>query len=73
MNEEAIKSKHPGEAMTSGMPEMAIIESNTLAMMGLKQLLEAAMPMMNICTFGSFNEFEANTPTASSTTLCLCT
>ena len=62
MNEEEIKSKHPGKAMTSGMPEMAIIESNTLAMMGLKQLLEAVMPMMNIRTFGSFDEFEANNP-----------
>lgn len=62
MNEEAIYAKKTGEMMTGNMPEMAIIESNTLAMMGLKQLLEAAMPMMNICTFGSFNEFEANHP-----------
>lgn len=41
---------------------MAIVESNTLAALGLKQILETAMPFMSISTFGSFGEFEANLP-----------
>ena len=54
MNEEAMRALHKDDRMQGRMPEMAIIENNTLAMMGLKQLLETVMPMMNICTFGSF-------------------
>ena len=57
MNEEMMK------AMASKqMPEMAIVESNTLAAMGLRQLLESVMPMMKISTFGSFRQYEANNP-----------
>ncbi len=44
------------------MPEIAIVDSNTLAVMGLKQLLEAVMPMMQIQTFASFHSFEASAP-----------
>lgn len=44
------------------MPEIAIVDSNTLAVMGLKQLLEAVMPMMQIQTFASFHSFEATAP-----------
>lgn len=44
------------------MPELAIIDSNTLAVIGLKQLLETVMPMMNIHSFGAFNSFEASEP-----------
>lgn len=62
MNEEAMRALHKDDRMQGRMPEMAIIENNTLAMMGLKQLLETVMPMMNICTFGSFAEFESNNP-----------
>ena len=57
MNEEMIKS-----AVDSGKLEMAIVESNTLAAMGLRQLLESVMPMMKIRTFGSFRQYEANFP-----------
>ena len=42
--------------------EMAIVESNTLAAIGLRQLLETVMPMMKITTFGSFRQYEANYP-----------
>ena len=38
------------------------IESNTLAAMGLKQLLETAMPFASVKAFGTFGEFEANKP-----------
>ena len=48
--------------MMKNMPEMAIVESNTLAVMGLKQLLESVMPMMRITSFGTFGEYEANQP-----------
>ena len=48
MNEEAMRALHKDDRMQGRMPEMAIIENNTLAMMGLKQLLETVMPMMNI-------------------------
>ena len=44
------------------MPELAIIDSNTLAVIGLKQLLETVMPMMNIHSFGAFGSFEASEP-----------
>lgn len=43
-------------------PNLAIVESNTLAALGLKHLLEDAMPMVNISTFGTFGEFLASNP-----------
>ena len=57
MNEEMMKAMAGKQ-----MPEMAIVESNTLAAMGLRQLLESVMPMMKISTFGSFRQYEANNP-----------
>ena len=47
---------------TKGMPELAIVENNTLAAIGLKTLLESAMPMVQITTFGTFGEYEASNP-----------
>ena len=41
-------------------PKLAIVESNTLAAMGLKQLLETAMPFAEIMSFGTFGEFESS-------------
>ena len=43
-------------------PELAIVESNTLAALGLRHLLEDAMPMVNISMFGTFGEFQASNP-----------
>jgi DNA-binding NarL/FixJ family response regulator len=37
-------------------PQVAIIDSNTLASMGLKQLLQNTIPMMEVETFSSFEE-----------------
>lgn len=48
--------------MNMNPPEIAIVDNNTLAMMGLKQLLENVMPIMGIKTFGSFNAFEGANP-----------
>ena len=45
-----------------GRPKIAIIDSNTLAAMGLKQMLQNVMPIMSVDTYGSFVELEANQP-----------
>ena len=41
-------------------PKIAIIDPNTLAAMGLKQLLQHVMPIMTVDTFGSFAELSAS-------------
>ena len=43
-------------------PKIAIIDPNTLAAMGLKQLLQNVMPIMTVDTFGSFAELSASQP-----------
>lgn len=59
MNEEMMKSM----AMSGKqMPELAIIENNTLAAIGLKSILESAMPIIKVRTFSTFGEFTANSP-----------
>ena len=41
-------------------PKIAIIDANTLAVLGLKQLLQNVIPIMTVETFGSLAELEAN-------------
>lgn len=48
--------------MKQQTPKMAIVESNTLAAIGLKQLLTSVMPTMEITVFGTFGEYEASNP-----------
>jgi DNA-binding NarL/FixJ family response regulator len=48
--------------MIGNRPKVAIIDPNTLAAVGLKQLLQNVMPIMTIDTFGTFAELEANHP-----------
>ena len=43
-------------------PRLAIIDTNTLAAIGMRQLLQQVMPFMNVDTFGSFAELQANNP-----------
>ena len=43
-------------------PKVAIIDPNTLAAVGLKQMLLNVIPIMTVDTFGSFAELEANHP-----------
>ena len=43
-------------------PKIAIVDANTLAVLGLKQILQTVMPIMTVDTFGSFAELEANHP-----------
>ena len=57
MNEE-MKKAMAGKAM----PELAIVDNNTLAALGLKGLLESVVPMVKISIFGTFGEFESSVP-----------
>ena len=43
-------------------PKLVIVESNTLAAMGLKQLLQSLVPVVEVDLFGSMAELEANHP-----------
>ena len=45
-----------------GRPRVAIIDANTLAVLGMKQLLQQVMPIMTVDCYGSFVELEANQP-----------
>jgi len=45
-----------------GRPHIAIIDPNTLAVLGLKQLLQNVMPIATVDTFGSMTELMANKP-----------
>ena len=45
-----------------GRPHIAIIDPNTLAVLGLKQLLQNVMPIATIDTYGSMAELMANNP-----------
>ena len=43
-------------------PKIAIVDANTLAVLGLKQMLQHVMPIMTVDTYGSFAELTANNP-----------
>ena len=45
-----------------GRPRIAIIDANTLAVIGLKQILENVMPIMAVDSFGSLAELIVNQP-----------
>ena len=45
-----------------GRPKIAVVDPNTLAALGLKQLLLTVMPIMTVDTFGSFAELSASQP-----------
>ena len=48
--------------MMSGRSKVAIVDANTLAVLGLKQILQNVMPIMTVDTFGSFSELTINNP-----------
>ena len=48
--------------MNSNRPKIAIIDPNTLSVLGLKSILQTVMPIMTVDTYGSFAELEANHP-----------
>lgn len=43
-------------------PQIAIVEPNTLAAIGLRQLLQEVMPMLQVDVYGSLSELMANHP-----------
>lgn len=43
-------------------PKIAVIDANTLSVLGLKQILQQVIPIMNVHTFGSFEELEDDRP-----------
>lgn len=43
-------------------PQVAIIDQNTLAAIGLKNILQNVLPIMSVDIFGSFLELQANNP-----------
>lgn len=43
-------------------PRIAIIDPNTLAVLGLKAMLQDALPIMDVAAFASFAELAANQP-----------
>ena len=43
-------------------PKIAIIDPNTLSVLGLKSILQHVMPIMTVDTYGSFLELSANHP-----------
>ncbi len=48
--------------MENFIPKIAIIDSNTLTAIGLKQLLNDIMPKMEVVCIGSFAELQVNHP-----------
>lgn len=38
-------------------PQMAVVDRNMLTVLGLRQILENVVPIMDVCNFGSFEEF----------------
>ena len=44
------------------MPRIAIIDPNILAVVGLRAILQDVMPIIEVDTFGSFAELQANHP-----------
>ena len=48
--------------MEQHQPKIAIIDSNTLAVMGMKQLIMSVSPVVCVDTFGCMAELEANHP-----------
>ena len=50
------------KVMENFRPKIAIVDGNTLAAIGLRQMLQTVMPVMQVDVFGSFAELEANEP-----------
>jgi DNA-binding NarL/FixJ family response regulator len=48
--------------MMNGKPKVAVVGNNTLALIGLRHLLQSVMPMIEVDTLGSFAELSANNP-----------
>ena len=49
--------------MIDTRPKIAIIDPNTLAALGLRQILQSAMPFIDVDTFGSMDDITSNKTT----------
>lgn len=49
-------------SVEQGRPRMAIIEPNTLVVLGLKQILQNVIPIMTVEAFSSFSDFQRADP-----------
>ncbi len=58
MNFHSLNENPRGE----GVFRIAILDPNTLAVLGLKSLIQQVMPVIAVDTFGEFAEMEANNP-----------
>ena len=56
---------------TAQMPSIAIIDPNTLAVVGLRAILQDVMPIIEVDTFGSLQNFKQTILTIISITLWL--
>ena len=50
------------QMIKNGRPQIAIIDPNTLAILGLQQILQDVFPIMEVSTFNSFDELSQNFP-----------
>jgi len=57
MSKPPIMSAAQAKAMVA-KPRVAIIDPNMLAIIGLRQILQQVMPIMEVDVYGSFEEFE---------------
>lgn len=57
MNGPSSPTARPPHAHAMGMPKMAIVTGNTLAVIGLKQLLSAVMRGLQVQAFNRFDDF----------------
>ena len=48
--------------MNNHRPAVAIVDQNILSAMGLRHILQEVMPIMDVVSFGSFAELQANQP-----------
>ena len=48
--------------MMGGRPRIAVIDPNTLAVLGLKNILQNVLPIMEVETFSSFDDFYTANP-----------
>ncbi len=63
-SEEVEKGQDRVGSAAMGRPKIAVVDRNTLAVIGLKTILQSVMPMAEVDAFGSFAELEANHPEA---------
>lgn len=57
-----MKEKIAEKTMMKERPKIAIVDANTLSMVGLKQILQHVMPFIEVSTFNTFSELKEQHP-----------